>query len=243
MPSRRLIIFAKLPEPGHVKTRLIPTLGPDGAALLYEAFLDDTIAMCRGVAGVDLEVRVTGGEHPADPEASGGAYFDLRHPGLRFRYQVGDDLGTRLCGAFEAAFEEACDHVVVTGSDHPTLPTGYVRRAFDALRATDAVVGPSDDGGYYLIGLHRRVWPQAADIFADVPWSTSQVLAATRERIGGLELRHAELPEWYDVDDPSYLPRLGRDADAGSRTALVLARLVAGDETRRGLTGMRNDPR
>ncbi len=166
-----------------------------------------------------------------------------RHPGLRFRHQIGADLGGRLRDAFETAFEEGCDDVVVTGSDHPTLPVDYVRGAFTALTATEVVVGPSADGGYYLIGLRRLTWPKAGGLFADMPWSTPEVLAATRERARSLGLRHVELPEWYDVDDPSDLPRLGRDADAGSHTARMLVRLTAGAETGRGLTGTGNDPR
>jgi rSAM/selenodomain-associated transferase 1 len=243
VPRRRLLIFAKLPEPGRVKTRLIPRLGPDGAALLYEAFLDDTIALCRGLKEVGLEVWAASGESATDDARGGAAYFHRRHPGLRFRYQVGVDLGGRLRGAFETAFEEGCDDVVVTGSDHPTLPIGYVRGAFTALTATEVVVGPSADGGYYLIGLRRQTWPKAAGLFADVPWSTPEVLAATRERARSLGLRHVELPEWYDVDDPSDLPRLGRDADAGSHTARTLVRLTAGDETGSGPRGTGNDPR
>jgi rSAM/selenodomain-associated transferase 1 len=243
VPRRRLLIFAKLPEPGLVKTRLIPKLGSDGAALLYEAFLDDTIALCRGVREVGLEVWAAGGESSPDDERKGAAYFHRRHPGLRFRHQIGADLGGRLRDAFETAFEEGCDDVVVTGSDHPTLPVDYVRGAFTALTATEVVVGPSADGGYYLIGLRRLTWPKAGGLFADMPWSTPEVLAATRERARSLGLRHVELPEWYDVDDPSDLPRLGRDADAGSHTARMLVRLTAGAETGRGLTGTGNDPR
>ena len=101
--QRRLLIFAKLPEPGRVKTRLIPSLGPDGAALLYEAFLDDTIDLCRGVKDVGLEIWAAGGGSAPDEEMEGAAYFHRRHPGLRFRYQVGADLGDRLRGAFETA--------------------------------------------------------------------------------------------------------------------------------------------
>ncbi len=243
VPRRRLLIFAKLPEPGRVKTRLIPKLGPDGAALLYEAFLDDTIALCQGVREVDLEVWAAGGESAPDDERGSAAYFQGRHPGLRLRYQLGPDLGTRLRSAFETAFKEGCDDVVVTGSDHPTLPIRYLRGSFTALTETEVVVGPSADGGYYLIGLRRSAWPKAGGLFAGVPWSTPGVLSATRERTRSLGLRHVELPEWYDVDDPSDLPRLGRDADADSRTAQALARLAARDETGRGLRGTGNDPR
>jgi rSAM/selenodomain-associated transferase 1 len=243
VPRRRLLIFAKLPEPGRVKTRLIPKLGPNGAALLYEAFLDDTIARCRTVREVDLEVWAAGGESAPDDERGGAAYFHGRHPGLRLRDQVGADLGGRLRRAFETAFEERADHVVVTGSDHPTLPIGYVWGAFTFLVTTEVVVGPSTDGGYYLIGLRRRAWPKAGALFADMPWSTPDLLSAARERARSLGLRHVELPEWYDVDDPSDLPRLGRDADADSQTARALARLAARDETGRGLRGTGNDPR
>lgn len=241
MSSRRLIIFAKPPEPGRVKTRLIPKLGSDGAAHLYEAFLDDTVALCRGVAA-GLEIWAAGGEELPGDERS-AAYFRRRHPGLRLRRQVGADLGDRLRGAFETAFEEGSDRVVITGSDHPTLPVEYVRRAFTLLRESDAVVGPSEDGGYYLIGVSCGTWPRAAGLFADVPWSTSRVLAATRERARALALNHTELPEWYDVDNPSDLPRLARDADAGSRTGRALARLTSFDGAGGRFTGMGTDPR
>lgn len=226
-----------------MKTRLIPRLGSSGAALLYEAFLDDTISLCRAVEDVGLEIwTAPSSSSPAD-ERGGTGYFQRRHPGLAIRYQVGADLGDRMSGAFALAFEEGCDQVVVTGSDHPTLPAAYVRDAFRALCEAEVVVGPSEDGGYYLIGLGRETWPTAAGLFADVPWSTAEVLAATRERLRDLALCHAELPEWYDVDDPSDLPRLVRDSEAGSHTSRTLMRLAAGDETGWGPTGMENDSR
>lgn len=240
VPRRRLLIFAKLPEPGRVKTRLIPRLGSEGAALLYQAFLDDAIALCRGVEEADLEVWAPPGVSEPGEERGAVARFQRRYPGLGLRFQVGADLGARLGRAFEVAFEEGTDQVVIMGSDHPTLPLGYLRRAFSALSGAELVIGPSDDGGYYLVGLQRHAWPKAAGLFAGVPWSTPGVLAATRERSRDLKIGRVELPGWYDVDDPSDLPRLGRDAHAGSHTARMLARL-AGDAAGREPPGIGTD--
>ena len=227
MPQRRLILFAKVPEPGRAKTRLAPGLGEEGAARLYQAFLDDAIALCGRIEGASLEVWASGGAG-----ASAGAwvreYFAGRYPELPVRLQSGRDLGARLSGAFESSFAAGADHVVITGSDHPTLPSSYLDRAFSALVDAQLVIGPSADGGYYAIGLTRRAWPEAASLFVGVPWSTPAVLEMTRRTARRLGFGHVELPEWYDVDDPAGLRRLRRGADPASHTGRMLARLPAG---------------
>ncbi len=244
MPQRRLILFAKVPKPGQAKTRLAPGLGEEGAARLYQAFLDDAIALCGRVEGAALELWASGGAGPgggagvrADAGVSAGAgvsadawvreYFAGRYPELPVRLQSGRDLGERLSGAFESSFAAGADHVVITGSDHPTLPSSYLDRAFSALVDAQLAIGPSADGGYYAIGLARPAWPEAASLFVSVPWSTPAVLEATRRTARRLGFGHVELPEWYDVDDPSGLRRLRREADPASHTGRMLARLPA----------------
>lgn len=215
MPSRRLLIFGRLPEAGLTKTRLISALGAHGAARLYEAFLDDTVAAARGLKSVLTELWVP-------PREGAEATLTARYPNLPLRWQRGADLGARMSDAFEAAFSEGVDYALITGSDHPTLPADYLARGFAALIAAHLVLGPSADGGYWAIGLRRYAWPKARPLFEDVPWSTPHVLELTRRRAVELELCHVELPVWYDVDEPSQLEALKRDAEAGSRTADVL---------------------
>ena len=216
----RLLVFARLPEPGRTKTRLAPLLGPHGAAQLYRAFLDDTIAVARRVGGVDLELWV-------EPREGADRWFAERHGDLMLRYQPDGDLGARLEAAFADAFADGADRAIALGSDHPTLPASYLARGFSTLRVLDLVLGPSPDGGYYAIGLHRRAWSRAPALFRGVPWSTSRVLRHTRECATGLGLSRVELPEWYDVDEPEVLERLSGDLAPDSHTARALAHVLA----------------
>ena len=218
--SRRLLVFGRFPEAGVTKTRLIPALGASGAARLYQAFLDDTIATARGLPSVLAELWVP-------PRDGAEAMLSARYPDLPLRWQRGDDLGARMSDAFESVFSEGADYAVITGSDHPTLPADYLGRAFSALIAAHLVLGPSTDGGYWAIGLRRYAWPKARPLFADVPWSTSRVLDLTRRRAVELDLCHVELPVWYDVDEPTELQRLKRDAAPDSQSSAVLRALTS----------------
>lgn len=223
-PRTRLLIFGRLPEPGRAKTRLEPALGPEAAAELYGAFLDDAVGWGRTVAPAELWVP----ERPGVEEALG-----RRYPGCAVRIQSEGDLGRRLEGAFAAAFDEAVDHAVAVGSDHPTLPAELLGRAFRALKGAHLVLGPSEDGGYYAIGLRRYAWPGAAGLFDGAPWSRPELLDWTRERARELDLCHVELPVWYDVDRPSDLERMQTDLIDGSATAAAWDRLSpAAVETR-----------
>ncbi len=125
-------------------------------------------------------------------------------------------------------FQEGVDHAVILGSDHPTLPLPYVERALAALIGAHLVIGPSSDGGYYLVGLRRYAWPRASGLFDHMPWSTPELLGATRSTAGRLDLCHVELPEWYDVDEPSDLERLARDVRPESHTARALEQILPG---------------
>jgi rSAM/selenodomain-associated transferase 1 len=212
-PVERLILFGRLPEAGRTKTRLAPALGEEGAAALYQAFLDDLIAVESDAAERELWV-------PERPAAL--SYLGARYPGLAVRTQPGGDLGARLRAAFQVAFADGVDHAVIVGSDHPTLPADYVRRAFRALHGAPVVLGPTTDGGYYAIGLRRGAWPAAQGLFEDAPWSDPGLLAWTRGRAETLALCHEEIPEWYDVDTPADLEILRRDVTADSATGRVL---------------------
>ena len=221
VPSRRLLIFGRLPEAGVTKTRLIPALGDQGAARLYQAFLDDTIEAAAGLDFTTTELWVP-------PREGAEEALTRRYPDIPLRWQRGEDLGARMSNAFEVAFSEGVDYALITGSDHPTLPADYLARGLAALIAAHLVLGPSADGGYYAIGLRRYAWPKAQPLFEDVPWSTSQVFELTRRRAVELDLCHVELPAWYDVDEPLQLERLRQDAVPGTHTAAVLRDLPTG---------------
>lgn len=223
-PRRRLMLFARLPEPGRTKTRMTGgALDAGAAAELYQAFLDDCVELCREVEAEDRElwvVRRTGAER----------VLGSRYPDLELRWQPEGDLGARLKGAFATAFSEGADRALIIGSDLPTLPGDHLRRGFERLAERPLVLGPARDGGYYAVGLRRSAWPRAAGLFRDIPWSTARVLEATRARAAWLGLRAAELPTWYDVDEPRDLDRLRRQVDAESATGRALARLLPDEE-------------
>lgn len=195
-------------------------LGEIGAAELYEAFLDDVCETVRSLEGVERELWV-----PPRPDAE--RYFTDRCPDFRLRWQRGSDLGDRLRAAFETAFEEGAGCALAVGSDHPTLPRGHLEAAFAPVRPYGLQLGPTDDGGYWGLGLAHEAWSRARALFGELPWSTPRLARATRERALELGLSVRELPAWYDVDDPSGLERLKADLERGSRTARALARLTA----------------
>jgi rSAM/selenodomain-associated transferase 1 len=207
-----LAIFARLPAPGTVKTRLAPELGDEGAARLYRAFVDDTIAAGRATEGLAPELWLSSGPG----EACLGLVDDLP-----VREQPAGDLGERMRDALSAMVQTAGRGLVV-GSDCPTLPRAYLRAAAAALAEHDVVIGPSADGGYYAIGARGRVPP----LFDGVRWSTRHVLVETRARARREGLAVCELPPWYDVDTPEDLRllrlHLAARPDAAPATARAL---------------------
>jgi rSAM/selenodomain-associated transferase 1 len=193
-PSRRLLLFTKPAREGRVKTRLIGDLTAAEAARLHAAFLADLLGRLREG---DFELRLAWALNPQEEVPAGPV------PGVR---QQGDDLGERLYRALSEAAAE-CASVAALGSDHPTLPLAIVHRAFETVEAgADVVLGPAEDGGYYLIALrggavHRR-------LFEGIAWSTERVLPATLERCRELGLAVELLPMAADVDTPDDLRRL-----------------------------------
>ncbi|HKI00510.1 MAG TPA: TIGR04282 family arsenosugar biosynthesis glycosyltransferase [Thermoanaerobaculia bacterium] len=199
--SRRLLLFTKPAREGRVKTRLIGDLTAAQAAGLHAAFLEDLLGRLRQG---DFELRLAWALDPEEEVPAGPV------PGVR---QRGDDLGERLYRALAEAAEQA-GAVAALGSDHPTLPLETVHLAFEKVEAgADVVLGPAEDGGYYLIALRAglialRAGAVARRLFEDVAWSTERVLAATLERCRELGLAVELLPEASDVDTPEDLRRL-----------------------------------
>lgn len=214
--SLRLLVFTKAPVPGGVKTRLVPPLTPEQAARVHTAALRDTVAVARAAVPRDaIEVWVAGDVRAVERVAS-------LVPGVRVDTQSVGDLGARLADAFARSFARGDERVLVVGSDHPTLPMERLSVGFAALAAHPLVLGPSEDGGYYAVGLARRSWPRASGLFEGIPWSSPDVLSATLARAAMLRLRVRLLETWYDLDDAAGLARVARDAAPGSEIALLL---------------------
>jgi rSAM/selenodomain-associated transferase 1 len=212
-----LAVMAKAARPGEVKTRLAPALGPEGAAELYRCFLVDLVDRLTALAGATPAVAYA----PADA----GDLFRQLAPGFALLPQRGGDLGERLSNLFDDLFAAGHGAALVIGSDLPTLPDAILADAVARVRdpAVDLVLGPSEDGGYYLIGMRER----RPCLFEGVAWSTDRVLAETRERADGARLRTALLPRWFDVDEPADLDRLraslaGPEGSAAPRTRRLL---------------------
>jgi hypothetical protein len=196
-------VVAKRPAPGRTKTRLTPPLRPEDAAALYECFLRDTLDLVRCVPDVQPAIAYL--------PAAERDYFARLAPDFDLVLQEGDSLGERLDHALSRYLAAGYRHVAIMNSDGPTLPLACLTGAFDALAGgAEVVLGPCDDGGYYLIGL-RRPAPQ---LLRNVRMSTPHVLVDTLALARQQGLRVELLPTWYDVDDADSLARLREELDA-----------------------------
>lgn len=196
MMTGRIQIFAKAPLPGVAKSRLIPALGSEGAARLQAHFIRHTL-------GTTAQLQL-----PAElwcaPDEHHPAFTAAAHDFSVYLYpQEGDDLGERMNCALTAGLLRG-GPVVLIGTDCPMLTVADLHEAFEALANHEAVLGPSADGGYYLIGLNS---PQP-QLFSDMPWSTSRVLNVTRTRLDSAGLRWHELRTLHDIDTPADLIHL-----------------------------------
>ena len=207
-PETALIVFARAPEPGRVKTRLVPLLGEKGAARLHARLVERTLetALAGGFDSVDLYCA----------SRIDGIFFkrSQKRFGVRLRSQGRGDLGDRMYRAFERALRRH-PYVVLIGSDCPALRPADLRAAARALReGADAVLAPAVDGGYPLIGL-RRV---SRRLFDGVAWGGPQVMAQTRCRLKALRWRWRELRTLWDVDRPEDVARLRKSRLLAART-------------------------
>ena len=188
--AQAVILFAREPVEGQVKTRLSSLFDAPTILSLYRHFLRDSIEKICSIKNADCFIGIA-----SDPKTS---YFDdvsQSHP-VNLFVQQGENLGERMRQAFADRFEEGYERVVIIGSDSPTLPASYITQALQSKK--EVVIGPSTDGGYYLVGMQGKV----TDIFGSVSWGTDRVLSET---LNALKRQPAEaelLPVWYDVDLP-----------------------------------------
>lgn len=198
---RGLAVMAKEPVAGTTKTRLCPPLTPEEATDCYTSLLLDTLDLMASVEGADPLIAYW-------PPRAWGYFRDIAPDGFDFLPQVNSELSLGLKHVVASCLSRGYDEVVVMNSDGPTLPVIRLRDAFASLddEQVDAVLGPSEDGGYYLIGLKRA----CPELF-DVEMSTSRVLEHTLARADALGLRVVCLPPWYDVDTVEDLRRLAEE--------------------------------
>jgi uncharacterized protein len=197
-----LAIMTKAPQPGQVKTRLVPPLTPSEAAELNKCFLRDTAAAISSAITHD-DASVIAVYTPVGTEST---YADILPSDFSLLPQRGVGFGERLCFAAEDLFRCGFDSVCLIDSDSPTVPAENFSKAIEFLkrRSDSIVLGPCDDGGYYLIGLKKP----HRELFEQIDWSTERVLEQTKRRAREIGLEVKLLPLGYDVDDTASLRRL-----------------------------------
>lgn len=220
--SSAIIVFAKAPVAGQVKTRLCPPLTPDEAASLHGSLVLDILERCQSLKGYDHILAGTPSLH----------HPFFRAMEARFKIPVwdqqGEDLGARMAGVFKQALGAPYRSVVVIGTDIPGINGPLLTAAVKGLQDHDVVLGPTVDGGYYLIGLRSPV----PDLFENIPWSTDQVYARTKQKIQELGLSLKILPTLRDLDTVEDLHLFIREAKDrqsqtfSSRTKNVLQELA-----------------
>jgi hypothetical protein len=215
-----LVVMAKAPREGEVKTRLIGALTAAEAAAIYTNFLRDTFVLVEAVREERETAQIV---LCYTPEGSEEAFESIEREGSLMLAQRGGDLGERLTNCFADLFEFGFDSVVVIGADSPTLPEEILIEAFDSLVSeNDVVIGPAEDEGYYLVGMRKL----HAKVFSGIPWGTDRTLAATKARVREAGLNLKLLPVWYDVDTPEGLETLKRELSEDQSAARFTGRFL-----------------
>jgi uncharacterized protein len=207
-------IFAKVPVPGLVKTRLVPPLTPEEAATVARVSLEETLRRFPIAVPAGWILFLDGDPVPWLSELA-------IHHGVTIAAQGTGDLGARLARAFGAMHAAGARRAVVIGSDSPTASPGWIASAVELLDDADAVIGPARDGGYWLVGIR----PGREAIFEGIPWSTPDVVVETRRRAAARRWSVAEAPAWYDLDEPADLTRAAADADSCPALKALIASL------------------
>jgi hypothetical protein len=200
-------LFAKHWTPGQVKTRLAATIGIEAAADFHAACVRTTLMRLSRLADRSIAV--------IHPFAAYDDFQSISRPDWEIWPQASGDLGARLREFFAQAFAQGAQRVCVIGADSPDLPREYIDRAFSSLERSEIVLGPTLDGGYYLLGA-SRVPPN--NIFEDIPWSSPQVFGVTLERLAQCSIAPQLLPTWQDVDDWNDLLGLHKRLAEGNLT-------------------------
>ena len=203
MTRPAVIVMVKAPVPGTVKTRLVPPLTAEAAAGLAAAFAQDAVRNARQIADVLVAYAPAGGNLILEP---------LLPPDVQWTPQRGSNLGERMGAAMTDAAAWGFSPLLVIGTDSPTLPPTFLAEAIQALQAgaADLVLGPAEDGGYYLVGAAQP----CPGLFDGVAWSTDAALTQTAANAARLGLRCHFLPTWHDVDTGEDLARLRRELEA-----------------------------
>ena len=187
MTEKALIIFAKNPEIGKVKTRLALTLGNEQALSIYKELLEQTVA---NTSSLPFKKFVFYSDYIEQSDIWPNEWYSKE-------LQIGYDLGERMKNAFAALFEKGFTDVVIIGTDCPSLTQEIVCTAFHNLKDHDVVMGPAEDGGYYLLGIKKN----QPSLFENIKWSTETVLKETIKKCGELNWNHYLLPVLNDVDE------------------------------------------
>ncbi len=224
MAAEALIIFAKAPSPGRVKTRLSPLLSENQAAQLQKALILDTLGLAASLPVQHVLACAPDFHHPFFRQCA-------KRFSLLLLSQKGDDLGERMKNAFAWGFESGFSKIVLIGSDTPTLPIAFIREAFLRLNSFPVVLGPSLDGGYYLIGANKPLIPP----FCGLLWGTRSVSTETLRKLNEKKIRCHLLPFWYDIDRPEDLSFLrehltilkGEGAPIPQKSRQVIGRIAS----------------
>ena len=210
IPDKRcILLFVRAPEKGKVKTRLAKAIGEDAALKLYMSFVADELEMLR-----ELFFDVIIFFYPHTARQTVENWLDNE---FDFVAQSGKDLGQRMGNAFREVFSRGYGQALLIGSDLPDLSSSLILDAFDHLARRDCVIGPSEDGGYYLIGFHRNTYFQ--EIFTRIRWGTSEVFNHTVSCLKKKKISFHTLPEWRDIDNYNDLVKLKESLDKNSKAA------------------------
>jgi rSAM/selenodomain-associated transferase 1 len=189
--TEALIVFARLPVAGSVKTRLAKTLGEDFAVRFYRACAEHTFNECRKAASTGMDIFVFYSDEK-DKELM------KKWTGNDFRLlpQSGEDIGKRMFNAFKIVFDEGVNRAILIGTDVPDISSGIISKALTSLNNTELVIGPAKDGGYYLIGMKKLY----GFLFENIEWGTGKVFAGTLDKINMNNLDKKIITELYDID-------------------------------------------
>lgn len=211
-----ILIMAKQPVVGQAKTRLVPFLSAVEAAQVYEALLLDTIDLVVQInPAADLAIAIT--------PAGARPYFEAHTPaGTRLIPVSGANIGECLAQALNTALAMGYSRALALNSDGPSLPGAFLLEAVAALDEAEVVIGPGEDGGFYLIGVKRL----NSAIFDAIEWSTDRVLGQTMQRAAALGLQVRLLQPWYDIDSPADLLRLADEISTLPPTSLARTRAI-----------------
>jgi rSAM/selenodomain-associated transferase 1 len=208
-----ILFFVKYPEKGQVKQRLSPDLSEEITQELYICFVHDILIMLKKI---DAQLLIC-----FTPENAQEKFQRWLGSALRFLPQRGEDLGERMKNSFIDAFAQGFHRAVLMGSDSPDLPESFLHTAFSELRTHDVVLGPSSDGGYYLIGFRSTTFHP--EVFEGIEWSSQTVLQETLKKIRHFSHRLSLLPVWSDVDTLTDLQNLmKRNRDTGFKSSQTM---------------------